>query len=246
MPLNLIPLFNQQPLLKESIPNNPLPLFLIILPLLSVLGLLVIYFAVIHVKDRRQAFIDQYRFSAHQFARVHIEYPHLSDTHLAMVARGLKTFFSAHLQHPSTVHAMPSKAMDALWHAFILDTRAYQSFCQQAFGHYFHHIPSTGMDEAHNNEAALERMWRYACRVQGLNPVLASSLPAVFALDTALGIPNGMTHDANDLAKLAKAYDARHASGGDGGGGVGGSGSGGCADGGSGCGGGCGGGGCGG
>jgi hypothetical protein len=204
---------------------------------------LLIYFS--SARDKRQAFIDDYTFTAHQYSRVRITYPHLTDSHMAILSRGLKTFFSAHLHSPNAVHAMPSKAVDALWHAFILDTRAYQVFCQQAFGRYFHHIPGSRMDEAHNNEAAMERMWRFACRKQGLNPVLTSTVPALFALDVALEIQNGFKHDVSELVKLSKAYDARNSSGGGDSGFSGGS-SGNCADAGSGCGGGCGGGGCGG
>ena len=39
----------------------------------------------------------------------------------------------------------PSMAVDAVWHAHILDSRAYEVFCQRHFGSFEHHDP--GMDE---------------------------------------------------------------------------------------------------
>jgi hypothetical protein len=39
--------------------------------------------------------------------------------------------------------AMCSKEVDEVWHTFILFTRSYMSFCEQAFGWYLHHEPAT-------------------------------------------------------------------------------------------------------
>ncbi|HTM63066.1 MAG TPA: hypothetical protein VL360_01040 [Gammaproteobacteria bacterium] len=33
----------------------------------------------------------------------------------------------------------PLNILDAMWHVFILHTRAYSDFCQQYFGRYLHH-----------------------------------------------------------------------------------------------------------
>jgi uncharacterized membrane protein YgcG len=230
------------------IPNNATIFVLIALPLLLFGAITLIVWALVFKVDRkRQAFIEQYVFTPHQYSRVQIAYPHLTDGHLNLLSRGLKTFFLAHLQQPNVVFAMPSKAVDALWHAFILDTRAYQSFCHQAFGHYFHHIPGSRMVQASENEASMERMWRFACQSQGLRPTSAVSLAALFALDSALEIPDGFKHDVNHLVKLSKAHDLRQSAGSDGGsiggsdGADGGSCASSCGGGGGGCGGGCGG-----
>jgi hypothetical protein len=198
-------------MIKEMIPNNATIFALIALPLLLFGAITLIVWALVFKGDRkRQAFIEQYVFTPHQYSRVQIAYPHLTDGHLNLLSRGLKTFFLAHLQQPNAVFAMPSKAVDALWHAFILDTRAYQSFCHQAFGHYFHHIPGSRMVQASENEASMERMWRFACQSQGLRATSAVSLAALFALDSALEIPDGFKHDVTALVKLSKAYDQQH------------------------------------
>jgi hypothetical protein len=38
----------------------------------------------------------------------------------------------------------PSMAVDAGWHAFVLHTREYASFCARVAGRFIHHDPTTG------------------------------------------------------------------------------------------------------
>jgi hypothetical protein len=40
---------------------------------------------------------------------------------------------------------VPSKIIDAFWHAHILDTQAYGPDCERAFGYFLHHYPYFGM-----------------------------------------------------------------------------------------------------
>lgn len=46
--------------------------------------------------------------------------------------------------YPS-VALVPSKQVDAIWHAHILDTRAYREDCQQVFGRFIDHYPYFGI-----------------------------------------------------------------------------------------------------
>ncbi len=47
--------------------------------------------------------------------------------------------------------------IDAFWHEFILDTRAYQEFCDQYFGIFLHHVPTPdGMEGASHSMAQLD------------------------------------------------------------------------------------------
>jgi hypothetical protein len=40
---------------------------------------------------------------------------------------------------------VPSKLVDAFWHAHILDTRSYAADCQHVFGYFLHHFPYFGI-----------------------------------------------------------------------------------------------------
>ena len=50
----------------------------------------------------------------------------------------LKCFYPA-------IALVPSKAVDAIWHAHILDTRAYREDCNQVFGRFIDHYPYFGI-----------------------------------------------------------------------------------------------------
>ena len=44
--------------------------------------------------------------------------------------------------------AMLRPDVDEVWHAFILFTREYSAFCQEAFGTFVHHVPRTSRSPA--------------------------------------------------------------------------------------------------
>src|SRR6185369_17776993 len=78
--------------------------------------------------------------------------------------------------------AMPSKAVDAYWHAFILDTNSYAEWCERTLGRFLHHVPAErlGSDAAAND--GLRRAWFFACREEAIDPRKPSRLPLLFAL----------------------------------------------------------------
>ncbi|MFN7664722.1 MAG: glycine-rich domain-containing protein [Inhella sp.] len=122
-------------------------------------------------------------------------YPHLDLKGVQLTARALRQFFLVHARANGGLVAMPSKAADALWHAFILDTRAYRSFCMAAFGSYLHHLPEGAMRQADNDGSAIWRTWRLACREENIHPKRATRLPLLFALDAKLGIADAVVYD---------------------------------------------------
>lgn len=53
----------------------------------------------------------------------------------------------------------PSRQVDAVWHQFIVNTRAYHEFCERVYGRYLHHNPAADGRQAMNN--ALPRLRYY-------------------------------------------------------------------------------------
>lgn len=184
------------------------------------------------LRMQRERFIDAYVFPLHIHDEWRKAYPMLGEHDAALAERALRSYFIAHLRAGQYVVAMPSRAVDALWHELILDTRAYHAFCQEAFGGYFHHIPTGKMTPGRMSDMAMWRIWRLSCRGENLDPKLAAQLPLLFAIDGMLQIPDGNEYSLSDFRRGAVACGA----GGCGGGAA----AGGCC--GSGCGGGCGGG----
>lgn len=89
-------------------------------------------------------------------------YPHLSGKDADLVERGLRQFFMACSRSKRQFVAMPSKAVDAMWHEFILHTKAYENWCQLTLGYFLHHRPP--------KRSAKKPTAMMACGVRGTGP----------------------------------------------------------------------------
>lgn len=189
-------------------------------------------------KIKRMEVIKRLVFDASIQRRVAEVYPHLTSSQVQQVLEGLRDYFYCVLMaRGQGMLSMPSQAVDEAWHAFILSTKAYDSFCQRAFGKFLHHHPAETMQTRTQATIGIKRTWNLACRHEQINPALPSHLPRLFALDAMLMIPNGLVYSLNCMAANNPSNNSYCAS--DIGGGCGGGCSGGdSSDGGGGCGGG--------
>lgn len=145
---------------------------------------------------RRERFIQDYPFPKGLIAKLQKQYPMLSEDQCSLVGQGLKQFFIAHGRSRKFV-SMPSVVVDDLWHEFILYTKAYESFCRNAFGKFMHHTPAVVLGVQQRNRDGLHRMWWHACNQENINPQKPARLPLIFALDAQLAIPNGFIYAPN-------------------------------------------------
>jgi hypothetical protein len=159
------------------------------------------------VASRRRQFIRHYRFPPAVFDGLR-DCPELDAAQRSLVAQALRQFFLAYLLGGRKPVAMPSKVVDALWHAFILHTRAYDDFCRQAFGRFLHHTPSAAMGRSTNSNAGLRRVWWHACRAENLDPRAPKRIPLLFAIDRKLGVPGGHHYHLPTMAAAAAATNA--------------------------------------
>ena len=136
-------------------------------------------------------------------------YPALSAKDCELVERGLRQFFLACLRSDKNFVAMPSQAVDAMWHAFILHTRAYKSWCDNALGFFLDHTPAEVLGKKARHNDGLRRAWYWACKDEAINPRTPSRLPLLFALDAKLDIPGGF-HYAPDCANLGPGKHPHH------------------------------------
>jgi hypothetical protein len=124
-------------------------------------------------------------------------YPHLSGKDCDLVERGLRQFFIACLRSNKKFVAMPSRVVDAMWHEFILHTKAYQDWCELALGWFLHHTPAEVLGAKARNNDGLRRAWYWACRDEAIAPKAPTRLPLLFALDGKLQIENGFHYVPN-------------------------------------------------
>jgi hypothetical protein len=155
-----------------------------------------------YTRYERERFIRSYVFSKEVLDALQKSYPTIEEKDAFLVARALRTYFLIHARLGKVLIAMPSRAVDALWHEFILDTREYHTFCARAFGSYFHHVPASKMFPGVSSDAALRRTWRMACLEENINPRAATRLPLLFAIDAKLHIPDGNHYSLNRPEKL--------------------------------------------
>ena len=70
------------------------------------------------------------------------EFPSLTVKDVDLVERGFRQFFMACSRSNGQYVAMPSRVVDAFWHALILDTRSYADWCDRTLGRFLHHVPA--------------------------------------------------------------------------------------------------------
>jgi hypothetical protein len=112
----------------------------------------------------------------------------------------------------------PPRPVDAAWHAFILHTRDYESYCRERFGRVIHHEP-TGKADPHAYRRAYDRRAR-----QGEPDPAIWAVPAVggaVAASDAGGDRQGGGHDEGGGDAGGGFWDGGSFGGGDGGGGSG-------------------------
>ncbi len=146
---------------------------------------------------RRQAFIRQFAPQPAHWARVAQDLGPLTAAQQRLIEQGWRDYALMQLRlspERRTRLWMPSQAVDALWHALILDTRQYGAFCQQAFGRLLHHVPAGAVD---TGDLQVQRMrsWQRACRLAGLDPRQTATLPLLFAVDAQVGVAGAVRHD---------------------------------------------------
>lgn len=156
----------------------------------------------------REWFIREYTFPSHLDDSLLREYPMLGREQLPLVHRAMRSYFACWLQAGFRPLAMPSRLVDAYWHAFILDTRAYAGFCQIAFGRFFHHVPALAVLEAGDMGEAMRRTWRLCCAQEMIPLDAPAGVPLLFMIDERIGIPGAMRHDIESLRKASTAGNA--------------------------------------
>lgn len=124
-------------------------------------------------------------------------YPTLSAKDCDLVERGLRQFFLACLRSNRKYVAMPSRAVDAMWHEFILHTRSYRDWCALGLGWFLHHTPAEALGSKPTANDGLRRAWYWACRDEAIKPRQPSRLPLLFALDAKLAIAGGFHYVAD-------------------------------------------------
>lgn len=142
-------------------------------------------------------------------------HPELTQTQSELAFQGLREFFMLlwlddyRTQRQSI--GMPSVLVDEAWHAFVLCTEEYQSFCQRFFGRMMHHRPdpSAQPDTMHASSAfsaATMRAWETFRGAQRHYPdffrLTTAGYPLLFETDRIAGLALGWIWTEAALSEL--------------------------------------------
>lgn len=171
--------------------------------------------------SRVSTYIEDYKFPSQVIKKWKAEYPKMTSTQQEYGEKALKQFFmiyakSNHLNKKSPAFDMPSKVVDSLWHQFILASRDYHTFCDNAFGQYFHHKQNEEPKYTDLREKTLSSGLINTFRAtKSLDKAtwMIGALPLVFAVDAMMNIQDGFQYDEVNIEAQLKSSKASDSSG---------------------------------
>jgi hypothetical protein len=141
--------------------------------------------------SRRQLYVAKYVLPAGLGQEIHRRSHHVGSFDEAY--RALRQWLRLNVVSRDLL-AIPSLAVDILWHDFILDTKSYDQFCRKAYGRKMQHRPEISACEAATadfNGHAMARTFALACKDEGIRPTQPTELPILFRVDREMHLPDG-------------------------------------------------------
>lgn len=160
--------------------------------------------------------------------RFSTRYPAIGIRERRLIEQGFKDYLGLHAMQRQA-YAMPSHAVDALWHVLLEFPVQYQQLCRQTLGRTLTHRPndSSSTSNPRGSSQAPQQLqahsiqlceaWRNSCRLNGLDPLSTTHLPRLFAIDEALGWPQGQRYDLEEIQQHYRRYVKNQNSSSDGG-----------------------------
>lgn len=126
------------------------------------------------------------------FARLHPQYG--AEQH-RMIAEGFKDYLAIHILQRRN-YAMPSHAIDALWH-LLLEHRPefYKQCCLKYLGfelHHLAHVSTPSVQQKQTYKRQLMATWQKSCHLQGLSVQPVLTFPRLFQIDQRLMWQGGL------------------------------------------------------
>ncbi|NKC20961.1 hypothetical protein [Pseudoalteromonas galatheae] len=175
-------------------------------------------------KESAVSFIENYEFdeAVLEWFDWHVEThfgQRLSEKEIQVVVEGLKDYLIFTIISPHKV-AAASKLVDELFHAFILHTHQYASFCE-GVGQFIHHYPvrkrevlghQTPLENIEYNEhyQAIIRTYCLACLASDLDPLTTTQVPYLFQVDSLLPKEHAVLFDIQFFQSVLPKLGAHH------------------------------------
>lgn len=135
-------------------------------------------------------------------------HPAIGLTQRRLIEQGFKDYLALHAMN-KRAFAMPSNAVDMLWHAMLEFPERYAQLCHQALGRQLKHHPYTPSNAGESNDEKQKQLlesWRCSCMLHGFDPSNTTQLPRLFAIDQALNWPQGQIFQLSQIRADYKKY----------------------------------------
>ena len=144
--------------------------------------------------------IEQLKIDPMFWNKLKQQYPELSLKQRRLIELGFKDYLALHVMQKQA-YAMPSHAVDALWHVMLQYPLQYQQLCEQTIGRTLNHSPYDGTTRPEEQVKQLFEAWKYSCMLHGYNPSNTMQLPRLFVVDQVLGWEHGQSFELAQMTK---------------------------------------------
>ncbi|MEN5173352.1 hypothetical protein ABE427_11540 [Acinetobacter higginsii] len=171
----------------------------VILPLLWTLIVLNLTL-IARSRSKKLQTIEQFKFDPIFWHKFRFYYPELGLKQRQLIEAGFKDYLALHVMQKQA-YAMPSHAVDSLWHVMLEFPKQYQDLCEHILGRQLHHSPYDATTTSQQQTKQLFEAWRMNCTLHAFQPRNAPLLPRLFAIDQALNWQDGQYFNLELMTK---------------------------------------------
>lgn len=149
--------------------------------------------------------LEHFKFDPIFWNKFRFYYPELGLKQRQLIEAGFKDYLALHLMQKQA-YAMPSHAVDSLWHVMLEFPKQYQQLCEQILGRQLHHYPYDATTTSQQPTKQLFEAWRMSCTLHAFQPRNTTLLPRLFAIDQALNWQEGQYFNLELMTKNYAQY----------------------------------------
>lgn len=155
--------------------------------------------------------IEQLKIEPIFWNKLRQSHPELTLKQRQLIEVGFKDYLALHVMQKQA-YAMPSNAVDALWHVMLEFPQQYQQLCHATLGRILNHNPYHLNTEPEQQQKQLFESWKISCKLHGFEPKHSAVIPRLFVIDQALGWVDGQYFDLDEMSKDYSKYQQAQSS----------------------------------
>lgn len=160
---------------------------------------------ILYSQNKKLRRLDDWSIEPMFWQQMQVQYPGIGIKQRRLIEQGFKDYLALHLMRKQA-YAMPSNAVDALWHVMLGYPEQYRTICKTLLGRELHHRPYTDTQNTDEQFRQLMQTWQQSCQLHGFQPATTQILPRLFAIDQILNWQGGQVYDQGILHQDYRQY----------------------------------------